>query len=84
MGDSTKVNSFNIYKMIARHDTPASLLSTLADIISPLPYDKIFDRKIKGFYGVAGSKEGKLEELKDENNVYRNYLYFFQKYGFYK
>ncbi len=35
-----KINSLNIYRCIVEADTPASLLSTLADKINPISYDK--------------------------------------------
>ena len=37
---SEKINSLNIYRCIVEADTPASLLSTLADKINPIHYDK--------------------------------------------
>lgn len=80
MGESNLVNSFNIYRMIVRHDTPTSLLSALADKICTLTYGMIRDRQTMECSEVSG-KGKKLEELKD-NEVYTNYLYFFQNYGF--
>lgn len=67
------LNSFNIYKLIARQDTPAALLSTIADKLTPLSYDSIKD----------GKKVGRVshEEIdnSDGDGVFVNYLYFFKK-----
>ena len=65
-------NSFNMYKLIARQDTPTTLLSVLADKLTPLS-----DSDIK-----AGKKNGRInaENLNghDGDGVYQNYLYFFK------
>lgn len=67
-------NSFNIYKLIADSDTPISLLSILADKLSPLypnaiPNDNLKDKSL-------------LE--KNEEGVWVNYLYFFEQNDYYK
>ena len=38
-GNARKINSMNIYKLISEVDTPSSLLSALADKLSPVTYD---------------------------------------------
>jgi len=40
-----KTNSFNIYKIITEADSPVSLLSTLSDRVSPLPFGDIKAKK---------------------------------------
>ena len=65
-------NSFNMYKLIARQDTPTTLLSVLADKLTPLSDSDIKD----------GKKNGRInaENLNghDGDGVYQNYLYFFK------
>lgn len=65
------INSLNIYKLIADSDTPISLLSMLADKLSPLSYDNIYDNVYKGI------DEGTLEE-KDADGILMNYLQLFK------
>jgi hypothetical protein len=61
--DLEKINSFNMYKVIAEADSPISLLSELSDKINPLPIEKI---------------EAKKEEMElCINGIYQNYLHFF-------
>lgn len=72
MGQSDKINAFNLYQMIATQETPMSLLSTLADQLIPLSYQDVKD----------GWANKGLEEEKD--GVYQNYLYFFEINSFYK
>ncbi len=63
----------NMYKLIARQDTPTTLLSVLADKLSPLSSADVKD----------GRKNGrtKLESLdeQDGDGVYLNYLHFFKE-----
>ena len=84
MGLSEKINTFNMYKLIAKQDTPTSLLSALADKLNPLSNNDIKDGWAQECYEY--SSDGKaLKELKDKNDgVYKNYLYFFQTNGYYK
>ena len=72
-----KINSLNIYKTIADSDTPVSLLSMLADKLSPLSYDDINDNVYQGI------DDGTFDKDKDEEGVYKNYLHFFKVNTFY-
>ena len=72
-----KINSLNIYKAIADSDTPVSLLSMLADKLSPLSYDDIFDNVYQGI------EDGTFDKDKDDEGVYKNYLHFFKVNTFY-
>lgn len=66
---SDKINSLNIYKLIADTDSPISLLSIMADRLSPLNISHIHDR--------AGKVDKDALE-KTENGVYVNYLQLFK------
>ena len=84
MGWSDKLNTFNMYKLIVKQDTPTSLLSTLADKLNPLSNNDIKDEWARDCYEISGKGET-LKNLKDDKDgVYKNYLYFFQTNGFYK
>ena len=84
LGWSDKINTFNMYKLIAKQDTPASLLSALADKLNPLSNEDIKDGWAQECCEYSGNGEI-LKNLKDEKDgVYKNYLYFFQTNGFYK
>lgn len=84
MGWSDKINAFNMYQLISNQDTPASLLSALADKLNPLSNGDIKDGWARECYEYSGSGKT-LKDLRDENDgVYENYLYFFQINGFYK
>jgi hypothetical protein len=84
MGWSDKINTFNMYQLISKQDTPTSLLSALADKLSPLSNDDIKDGKAQECYEYSGNGET-LENKKDKKDgVFENYLYFFQVNGFYK
>lgn len=74
--DKGITNSLNIYKLIADSDTPVSLLSTLADRLSPLSASDIYDNVRKGI------EEGTVDKP-DTDNVYINYLHFFKINTFY-
>lgn len=65
------VNSLNIYKVIADSDTPVSLLSILADRLSPLPGKD--NDNIKRIIGNVDD---------EEDGVFMNYLHFFKTYTF--
>ena len=65
----------NIYKIISDSDTPISLLSIIADKLSPLSYDDIFDSVYQGI------DDGTVDEMED--GVYINYLHFFKVNTFY-
>lgn len=71
-------NSFNMYKLIARQDTPATLLSVLADKLIPLSYSDLKDGKKNGRINAENLDEH------DGDGVYLNYLYFFEVNRFYK
>lgn len=77
MGESDKINSFNMYKLIACQDSPVSLLSCLADRLCSLSVGDIKDRRVRENYGVD-------EKVEKENDIYCNYLHFFKEDGFYK
>lgn len=84
MGWSDKINAFNMYQLISNQDTPASLLSALADKLNPLSNGDIKDGWARECYEYSGSGKT-LKDLRDEDDgVYENYLYFFQINGFYK
>lgn len=76
LGNSEKINSLNIYKIISDSDTPVSLLSILADKLNPLSYDDIND----GVY--EGIDDGTVDE-KDEEDVFKNYFHFFKSNTYY-
>ena len=76
LGQSDKVNSLNIYKLIADSDTPVSLLSILADRLSPLSYSMIEDTVKKGI------DERTLDAL-DEDGIVKNYIKLFRDNNFY-
>jgi uncharacterized protein with ParB-like and HNH nuclease domain len=62
-------NSFNLYKIIAEADSPASLLSTLSDSVNPLSIGSIvakYDPK----------------DVRGADGIYQNYLSHFEKNGF--
>ncbi len=69
-GGRVLINSFNMYKLISDVDSPVSLLSSLADILSPIPFARIKNRVYKDI--VNGSIDDR-----DEENIYRNYFHFF-------
>ncbi|MDO4800962.1 MAG: DUF262 domain-containing protein, partial [Prevotellaceae bacterium] len=72
---SDKVNSLNIYKLIADSDNQISLLSLLSDKLNPLSYDDINDNVYQGIDN---------NTLDDSNDgVYVNYLHFFKSNQFY-
>ena len=84
LGWSDKINSFNMYQLISKQDTSISLLSALADKLSPLSNYDIKDGWAQECYEYSDKGEI-LKNLKDEKDgVYENYLYFFQANGFYK
>lgn len=69
------LRNLGIYKIIADTDTPISLLSIMADKLSPLSQGNINDGVLKGI------EEGTLDDMED--GVYKNYLYFFKVNTFY-
>lgn len=77
LGGSGKINSFNIYKTIADSDTPVSLLSVMADKLSPLTYASIIVGK------VDKDDVDKKEKDESDNEVYNNFLHFFKENTFY-
>ena len=68
IGSTEVINSFNIYKVIIEADSPILLLSTLSDIVNPLPIASIEANK------------DDVDDLKD--GIYQNYLYYFKTYKF--
>lgn len=81
MEESDKVNQLNMYKLIARQDSPPSLLAVLMDRLCPLTNGDIKDRWAQKCYEY--SKEGDVLEKKVKDGVYENYLYFFKTNGYY-
>lgn len=81
MGESGRlgiVNSFNMYKLIVQQETPASLLSALADQLCPLSVAEVNDGRV-----LENSSTGrKIDD--EEDGVYCSYLHFFKQNGFYK
>lgn len=73
MGTSKKeriVNSFNIYKVIAESDSPNVLLSRMAEMLAPLPDERIVANR---------------ENMGDpEDRLHQNYLFFFKHYKFWE
>lgn len=69
--DKNIVNSFNMYKLISDSDTPISLLSSLADKLTPLSANAIYDKVGNGTVDT------------EEDGVYMNYLHFFKMNTFY-
>ena len=65
-------NSFNMYKLIVRQDTPTTLLSVLADKLTPLSDSDLKDGKKNGRTH-AENLDGH-----DGDGVYLNYLHFFK------
>jgi hypothetical protein len=65
MGNVDYTNSFNIYKTITEADSPVSLLSTLSDMVNPLPFRKI------------EAKKDNIDSV-DENEIFQNYLHYFK------
>jgi hypothetical protein len=74
--NSDRINSFNIYKLIADSDNPISLLSVLADKLNPLSPDDIDD----GVYEKI--KNGTIADT-DEEGVSVNYFIFFMVNNYY-
>ena len=64
------INAFNLYKTITEADSPLVLLSVLADIVMPLPKDKIV------------AEMDNIEKKDEETGIYRNYLHFFAENSF--
>jgi hypothetical protein len=68
LGQSDKVNSFNLYKIISQSDIPANLLSSLAD-------------KIRQIENVSAKTDN--IDLYDEDGIFINYLHYFKDNNFY-
>lgn len=64
---SDKVNSLNIFKIIADSDTPISLLSIMADKLSPLSKSNVPEKVSKS-----------INEGRDEEGVTMKYIRFFK------
>ena len=77
MGNSDKVNSFNLYKCISEAHSSTILLSDLADRIKPIRKDEL----------AKNAKVDNIEKYeidkKDGSKVYSYYLYYFEKNKFY-
>lgn len=72
---SDKVNALNIYKAIVAADTPVTLLSDLADRLSPLSSHDLSENLTKRI------AEGKIDNK--ESGVFINYMHFFKVNTFY-
>lgn len=81
-GGNEVLNSFNIYRLITEQDTPVSLLSTLADLLTPLTKDVVYDRWAQACQYWDASKPT-LKDCKNKDGVYTNYLYFFESNGYF-
>lgn len=68
-GKEDIINAFNLYKTVSEADSPMTLLSVLSDKIMPLSASIIV------------TKKDNIDE-QDEEGVFRNYLHFFKKNGF--
>lgn len=73
---SDKVNSLNLYKLIADSDTPVFLLSQLADRLSPIDTGNIAHRSV-----LKQINSGEMDLM--EEGVYKNYIHFFKVNSFY-
>lgn len=82
LGNSDLVNSLNIYKLIVDSDTPMSLLSILADKLSPLSA-KLLSKKLKE--DIDNGKKIDEGDTIDEGKtkIYKHYLHFFKVNTFY-
>lgn len=78
--NSDKVNSLNIYKVIADADTPVSLLSVMADKLSPLSSYDLSNRMKKS---LANEETGIDKAKEDGDKVFVNYLHYFKSNQFY-
>jgi hypothetical protein len=63
------LNSFNLYGVISSADSPTSLLSSLSDMVNPLPISDLIEQEV-------GWDE------KDEAGIYQNYLHYFKSNNF--
>ena len=79
LGNSDKVNSFNIYKVTTDADTPISLLSMMADKLSPLSPNDLSNRMKKSL----ANEEMGIDKTKEGGEVYVNYLHYFKSNQFY-
>jgi hypothetical protein len=64
------INSFNLYKLIVEAASPIGLLSELSDRVQPLPDYKVV------------AKKDDVNAV--ENEVYQNYLHYFEEYKFWR
>ena len=77
--NSDKVNSLNIYKVITDADTPVSLLSVVADKLSPLSSYDLSNHMKKS---IANEETG-IDRTQEGGEVYVNYLHYFKSNQFY-
>lgn len=63
------VNSLNIYKMTVEADTPVSLLSALADTLTPLSNNDLSDAAKRDLAAID----------QEENGTYKTYLHFLKQ-----
>lgn len=74
LGTPDKFNSFNLYKLINESDSPAAILSTLADRLSSIPKNSLSHKKNK--YDAKMVKDKNMENIP-------SYMYFFITNNFY-
>ena len=72
-GQSSKdgiVNGFNIYKVIIESESPSTLLSKMADLLSPLKLGSV--KKIPE----------DIDAVDEDSGVYQNYLHYFKAHNY--
>lgn len=75
--DRGYVNSMNIYKLIITSDTPESLLSRMADFLSPLTMEIINHARVK-------NNQGEVRDEIDDKGIHSSYLYYLREFNFLK
>jgi hypothetical protein len=83
---NSKLNSLNIYKVISDSDSPANLLSRLANKLKPLKESDIADNQKSDNknYDKTNMDDKDNDNKDNENKVYLHYLHFFIKHRFWE